>query len=89
MLRELVMIGGGAALGALVPLAAGVHATARGAARPRPRVRALHPAPPHAPHPPLQAVYRPYHNFIGQSVYHDNIRTATALSRRGRQRLLF
>ncbi|KAI8425240.1 hypothetical protein MSG28_007040 [Choristoneura fumiferana] len=70
VLRELVMIGGGAALGALVPLAAGVHATARGAARPRPRVRALHPAPPHpphaphAPHPPLQAVYRPYHNFI-------------------------
>ncbi|XP_061722090.1 ubiquitin carboxyl-terminal hydrolase puf [Cydia pomonella] len=63
VLRELVMIGGGAALGALVPLAAGVHATARGAARPRARA-SLHPCAPRAPPPAQPAVYRPYHKFI-------------------------
>ncbi|XP_047514444.1 ubiquitin carboxyl-terminal hydrolase puf isoform X2 [Pieris napi] len=56
VLRELVMIGGGAALGALVPLAADAHAAARTPARPRARTRSHT----HAP-PPL---YRPYHKFI-------------------------
>ncbi|CAK1552279.1 unnamed protein product [Leptosia nina] len=56
VLRELVMIGGGAALGALVPLAAEAHAAARTPARPRTRNRSHT----HAP-PPL---YRPYHKFI-------------------------
>ncbi|XP_049877741.1 ubiquitin carboxyl-terminal hydrolase puf [Pectinophora gossypiella] len=76
VLRELVLIGGGAALGALVPLAAGAHCAARGArgARGAARARArLHacapraPAPPPAPAPPappLAPVYRPYHKFI-------------------------
>lgn len=52
------MIGGGAALGALVPLAADAHEAARTPARPRARTRSHA----HAP-PPL---YRPYHKFIGK-----------------------
>lgn len=56
MLRELVLLGGGAALGALVPLAAGAHAAARAASRPRLRAHA----------PPRPALYRPYHKFIGE-----------------------
>lgn len=68
VLRELVLIGGGAALGALVPLAAGAHAAVRGAARPRTRTPlAAHCTTRTAaqPHTPLAPVYRPYHKFIG------------------------
>ncbi|XP_047537193.1 ubiquitin carboxyl-terminal hydrolase puf isoform X2 [Vanessa atalanta] len=61
VLRELVLIGGGAALGALVPLAAGAHAAARAASRPRLRTAHAH-AHPHSP--PRPAFYRPYHKFI-------------------------
>ncbi|XP_060805071.1 ubiquitin carboxyl-terminal hydrolase puf isoform X2 [Amyelois transitella] len=73
VLRELVMIGGSAALGALVPLAAGAHCAARGVggaaagARGSPRSRAhLHlcARQMNAPAPPLAPVYRPYHKFI-------------------------
>ncbi|XP_068619314.1 ubiquitin carboxyl-terminal hydrolase puf [Battus philenor] len=67
VLRELVLIGGGAALGALVPLAAGAHAAARGAARPRTRTpHAAHCTQRQAPpqHAPLAPAYRPYHKFI-------------------------
>ncbi|XP_028171395.1 ubiquitin carboxyl-terminal hydrolase puf [Ostrinia furnacalis] len=69
VLRELVLIGGAAALGALVPLAA----AARGEQRARSHLHVCarpHPPPhtPHAPHtpqpPPSAAAYRPYHKFI-------------------------
>ncbi|XP_041969100.1 ubiquitin carboxyl-terminal hydrolase puf [Aricia agestis] len=59
VLRELVLIGGGAALGALVPLAAGAHAAARASARPRAR------PPAHSlASPPRHHLFRPYHKFI-------------------------
>ncbi|XP_069360601.1 ubiquitin carboxyl-terminal hydrolase puf isoform X3 [Maniola hyperantus] len=58
VVRELVLIGGCAALGALVPLAAGAHAAARAASRPRARTSHGH------PHSPRPALYRPYHKFI-------------------------
>ncbi|CAG4931724.1 unnamed protein product [Parnassius apollo] len=57
VLRELVLIGGGAALGALVPLAAGAHAAARSAPRP-PRAHASRralAAAPRAPRAPRAA----------------------------------
>ncbi|XP_037876167.1 ubiquitin carboxyl-terminal hydrolase puf isoform X2 [Bombyx mori] len=56
VLKELVVMGGAAALGALVPLAAGAHCAARTA--PPPRHRHSHQPHPHA------AAYRPYHKFI-------------------------
>ncbi|XP_072930018.1 ubiquitin carboxyl-terminal hydrolase puf isoform X2 [Epargyreus clarus] len=73
VLRELVLIGGGAALGALVPLAAGAHAAARPArahhAHHAHRSRPHHAHNSHNAHnshtaPPLAALYRPYHKFI-------------------------
>lgn len=69
VLRELVMIGGGAALAALVPLAAGAHCATRGAARPRARAHLHGCTPRHPPGPPLAPVYRPYHKFIGDYCY--------------------
>lgn len=76
VLQELVMIGGAAALGALVPLAAGAAGAARGggsasSARGAGRARAhLHTfcAQRHAHHQPLAQIYRPYHKFIGEYV---------------------
>ncbi|KAJ0173738.1 hypothetical protein K1T71_010887 [Dendrolimus kikuchii] len=80
VLKELVMIGGSAALGALVPLAAGAHCAARGLAaagagaaggsssRGRPPLPLCTSRPHHSHHSnagqPLAPAYRPYHKFI-------------------------
>lgn len=74
VLREVVVISGGAALGALVPLLAHAHAGARAAPpaphkpRPRPHLHMTVPPVRRQEAPALAALYRPYHRFIGQSV---------------------
>lgn len=71
VLREVVLIGGGAALGALVPLAAGAHCASR--------TRHVHAhghahagnSRDHADSRSPQrvaATYRPYHKFIGTTL---------------------
>lgn len=76
------MIGGSAALGALVPLAAGAHCAARGLAaagagaagggapRGRPPLPLCGSRPHHSSSgQPLAPAYRPYHKFIGELFY--------------------